>query len=192
MTENQNQNPADPAARSDASTQPSPAGQNSTTGPMISSSTAGPMDASGRKKRRVPLIPAVLAGAALFIVGGLAGGAVGASTVLMSNDSGTSQGAGGPGGQPGGGQQGGGQQGGAGPGGGMAPGGQGSTNQNSNNQDSTSQDSTSQGSDGQSSQSSDDQTADDTSAVDESSEENVALTGLSSVSQEAAVLNREP
>ncbi|MGO2422351.1 MAG: hypothetical protein ACTH7N_05285, partial [Brevibacterium aurantiacum] len=129
MTENQNQNPADSAARSDAAAQPSPAGQNSTTGPMISNgtsgtmisnSTAGTMDSNDRKKkRRVPLIPAILAGAALFIVGGLAGGAVGASTVLMSNDSGTSQGTGGPGGQPGGGQQGGGQQGGAGPGGGM-------------------------------------------------------------------------
>ncbi|WP_350270859.1 hypothetical protein AAFP32_04765 [Brevibacterium sp. CBA3109] len=183
MTENQNQNPADAAARSDISAQPSP---------------AGTMDSNDRKKkRRVPLIPAILAGAALFIVGGLAGGAVGASTVLMSNDSGTSQGTGGPGGQPGGGQQGGGQQGGAGPGGGMAPGGQagdgqGSNSQDSNGQDSDGQDSNNQGSDGQSSQNSDDQTADDTSAVDDSSEENVALTGLSSVSQEAAVLNREP
>lgn len=187
MTENQNQNPADSAARSDAAAQPS---------------TAGTMDSNDRKKkRRVPLIPAILAGAALFIVGGLAGGAVGASTVLMSNDSGTSQGTGGPGGQPGGGQQGGGQQGGgqqggAGPGGGMAPGGQagdgqGSNSQDSNGQDSDGQDSNNQGSDGQSSQSSDDQTADDTSAVDDSSEENVALSWLNSVSQEAAVLNRE-
>lgn len=123
---------------------------------------------TGRRRRRVPLVPAILAGAALFIVGGLAGGAVGASTVLMSNESGTSQGPDTPGRQQGGGQQDGGQQGGAGPDGGMAPGGQAGDGQGSG-----------------------DQTDDVTSATDDGSEENVALLDMSSLPHDAAVLNRE-
>lgn len=118
---------------------------------------------TGRRSRRVPLVPAILAGAALFIVGGLAGGAVGASTVLMSNESGTSQGPVSPGGQ-----QGGGQRGGAGPDGGMAPGGQAGDGQGSG-----------------------DETDDVTSATDDGSEENVGLFGMSSLPHDAAVLNRE-
>lgn len=116
-----------------------------------------------RRRRRVPLVPAILAGAVLFIVGGLAGGAVGASTALIANESGTSQGPGSPGGQ-----QGGGQQGGAGPDGGMAPGGRAGDGQGSG-----------------------DQTDDVTSATDDGSEENVALVGMSSLPHDAAVLNRE-
>src|SRR5699024_4646727 len=88
-------------------------------------SSSGPADAhpptsatpsTGKKKRRVSLVPAVLVGSALFVVGGLAGGAIGASAVMASNGSEASQGPGGqagmggPGGQQGGGQQGGGQQ----------------------------------------------------------------------------------
>jgi hypothetical protein len=84
-------------------------------------STAGPR----KQKRRVPLVPAVLAGSALFVVGGLAGGAIGVSAATASNDSETSQG---PGGQNGPGGMGGQQGGGGAPGGqpndGGMPGGQ--------------------------------------------------------------------
>ncbi|KHS54271.1 hypothetical protein [Brevibacterium linens] len=55
-------------------------------------------DSNSKPKRRVPLVPAILAGSALFVVGGLAGGAVGASAVMVAGDSSTSQG---PGGQNG-------------------------------------------------------------------------------------------
>ena len=77
-------------------------------------------DSNSKPKRRVPLVPAILAGSALFVVGGLAGGAVGASAVMVAGDSSTSQG---PGGQNGPGRMGGGQNGGQPDGGGM-PGGQ--------------------------------------------------------------------
>lgn len=77
-------------------------------------------DSNSKPKRRVPLVPAILAGSALFVVGGLAGGAVGASAVMVAGDSSTSQG---PGGQNGPGRMGGGQNGGQSDGGGM-PGGQ--------------------------------------------------------------------
>ncbi|WP_098730563.1 hypothetical protein [Brevibacterium epidermidis] len=65
-------------------------------------------DSNSKPKRRVPLVPAILAGSALFVVGGLAGGAVGASAVMVAGDSSTSQG---PGGQNGPGRMGGGQNG---------------------------------------------------------------------------------
>ena len=77
-------------------------------------------DSNSKPKRRVPLVPAILAGSALFVVGGLAGGAVGASAVMVAGDSSTSQG---PGEQNGPGRMGGGQNGGQSDGGGM-PGGQ--------------------------------------------------------------------
>ena len=67
-------------------------------------------DSNSKPKRRVPLVPAILAGSALFVVGGLAGGAVGASAVMVAGDSSTSQGPGGQnGGQPDGGGMPGGQ-----------------------------------------------------------------------------------
>ena len=77
-------------------------------------------DSNSKPKRRVPLVPAILAGSALFVVGGMAGGAVGASAVMVAGDSSTSQG---PGEQNGPGRMGGGQNGGQSDGGGM-PGGQ--------------------------------------------------------------------
>ena len=83
-----------------------------------------PATAANKPKRRVPLVPAILAGAALFVVGGLAGGAVGASAVMVADSAGKSQvpggqnGPGGPGGQNGNGAQPGGQS-----NGGLIPGG---------------------------------------------------------------------
>lgn len=77
--------------------------------------SGSPTTGAAEPKRRVPLVPAILAGSALFIVGGLAGGAVGASAVMVADSSGTSQGQGGQngpggmGGQTGNGTQPGGQ-----------------------------------------------------------------------------------
>ncbi|MCF2571260.1 hypothetical protein [Brevibacterium sp. UCMA 11754] len=169
MTDNQNPNLPNPNSDQNPDqnrTIPAEAGPRDPDHPG-NAGVSGANGGTGRRRRRVPLVPAILAGAALFIVGGLAGGAVGASTVLMSNESGTSQGPGSPGGQ-----QGGGQQGGAGPDGGMPPDGQAGDGQAGDGQGSG------------------DQTDDATSATDDGSEENVALFGMSSLPH-AAVLNRE-
>ena len=84
-----------------------------------------PATGAAEPKRRVPLVPAILAGSALFIVGGLAGGAVGASAVMVADSSGTSQGPGGQNGPGGtGGQTGNGTQPGGQSDGGGVPGGQ--------------------------------------------------------------------
>ncbi|WP_025777938.1 hypothetical protein [Brevibacterium sp. VCM10] len=164
-------------------------------------STAGPR----KQKRRVPLVPAVLAGSALFVVGGLAGGAIGASTAMASNESGTSQGPGGQNGPGGmGGQQGGAQDGGGGmPGGqsdgGGMPGGQsngtpgnqnGSTDSGDSSDGSSSDGSSSDGSASDSDGS--DASADTTSAgTDETTIENAAVTHFDQIFTGFAVLNRD-
>src|SRR5699024_9658364 len=73
----------------------------SNSGSAFASPPTSATPATGKKKRRVPLVPAVLVGSALFVVGGLAGGAIGASAVMASNGSETSQGPGGQGGMGG-------------------------------------------------------------------------------------------
>ncbi|MGO3023094.1 MAG: hypothetical protein ACTIIH_07605 [Brevibacterium sp.] len=169
-------------------------------------STAGPR----KQKRRVPLVPAVLAGSALFVVGGLAGGAIGVSAATASNDSGTSQGPGGQnglggmGGQQGGAQDGGGQSDGGGmPGGqsngGGMPGGQSNGmpgNQNGSTDSGDSSDGS--GSDGSSSDGSasdsdgSDASADTTSAgTDETTIENAAVAHFDRIFTGFAVLNRD-
>ena len=163
-------------------------------------STAGPR----KQKRRVPLVPAVLAGSALFVVGGLAGGAIGVSAATASNDSGTSQGPGGQngpggmGGQQGGAQDGGGMPGGQSNGGGM-PGGQsngmpgnqnGSTDSGDSSDGSSSDGSSSDGSASDSDGS--DASADTTSAgTDETTIENAAVTHFDRIFTGFAVLNRD-
>lgn len=168
-------------------------------------STAGPQ----KQKRRVPLVPAVLAGSALFVVGGLAGGAIGVSAATASNDSGTRQGPGGQngpggmGGQQGGAQDGGGMPGGQSNGGGM-PGGQsngvpgnqnGSTDSGDSSDGSSSDGSSSDGSssDGSASDSDgSDASADTTSAgTDETTIENAAVTHFDQIFTGFAVLNRD-
>ncbi|SMX93857.1 hypothetical protein BI49514_02610 [Brevibacterium iodinum ATCC 49514] len=163
-----------------------------------------------KQKRRVPLIPAVLAGSALFVVGGLAGGAIGASAAMASKDSGTSQGPGGQNGPGGmGGQQGGAQDGGGQPNGDGMPGGQsngggmpgGQSNGMQGNQsgsadsgsssDGSSSDGTS--SDGSASDADgSDASAGTTSAgTDETTIENAAVTHFDRIFTGFAVLNRD-
>ncbi|WP_172173609.1 hypothetical protein [Brevibacterium sp. CT2-23B] len=171
---------------------------------------SGGSEGPRKQKRRVPLIPAVLAGSALFVVGGLAGGAIGASAAMATNDSGTSQGPGGQngpggmGGQQGGAQDGGGQSNGGGmPGGqsngGGMPGGQangmqgnqsGSADSGSSSDGSSSDGSSSDGSASDSDGS--DASAGTTSAdTDETTIENAAVTHFDRIFTGFAVLNRE-
>lgn len=159
-------------------------------------STAGPR----KQKRRVPLVPAVLAGSALFVVGCLAGGAIGVSAATASNDSGTSQGPGGQNGPGGmGGQQGGAQDGGGQSDGGGMPGGQsngmpgnqnGSTDSGDSSDGSSSDGSSSDGSASDSDGS--DASAGTTSAgTDETTIENAAVTHFDQIFTGFAVLNRD-
>lgn len=176
----------------------SPEGQRPWVNPYDRSAPIAQSGGSGgsrKQKRRVPLIPAVLAGSALFVVGGLAGGAIGASAAMASNDSGTSQGPGGQNGPGGmGGQQGGAQDGGGQSNGGGMPGGQsngmpGSQNGSPNSggsSDGSSSDGSASGSDGA------DASADTTSAgTDETTIENAAVTHFDRIFTGFAVLNRD-
>lgn len=141
---------------------------------------------TGERKRRVPLVPAILVGAALFVVGGLAGGGIGASIGMASNGSGPSQGPGSQGGMGGpGGRSDGGQPGGQQGGGDMTSG-----QDDGSSADDGTQEGSSSGSGSDSSEGTD--STDDTSAtIEGGSIDNAGLSRFDELLMGFAVLNRD-